>query len=149
LYVILGVFKSNPLYAIPAVIGVLLGAVYLLRLFQRVFLGDFVYHGHEPLKDLGWRENISAASLVILIFWIGIRPGTVLRVMDASIDHLVKQVETNSKKAALSGRDRMAASYKDKLNAPAGGLAGLTPDSADEASAAHAAGREQDAGRWK
>ncbi|MBI5826632.1 MAG: NADH-quinone oxidoreductase subunit M [Deltaproteobacteria bacterium] len=147
LFVILGVFKTNPLYVIPVVVGVLLGAVYLLRLFQRVFLGEFVYHGHEPLKDLGWRETVSALSLVVLIFWIGIRPGPVLRVMDASIDHLVKQVDTNSKKAALSGQELVAASDQGKLNVSAPGPA--VPSTADGGAAGSVAGLEQSSGRGK
>jgi len=100
LFVLLGIFRVNPLFAVLTVAGVLLGAVYLLRMYQKVFLGDFSYHGHEPLKDLNFREIVSAASLIILVFWIGLYPRTVLNVMDASLNKLIRQVEENSKKSS-------------------------------------------------
>ncbi len=100
LFVLLGIFRVNPLFAVLTVAGVLLGAVYLLRMYQKVFLGDLSYHGHEPLKDLNFREIVSAASLIILVFWIGLYPRTVLNVMDASLNKLIRQVEENSKKSS-------------------------------------------------
>lgn len=99
LFILIGAFKSNWFYAVMAVIGVLLGAVYLLWMFQRIFLGDFVYHGKGQLKDLGIREKIIAVPFILLVFWIGIYPKPVLQVMDASLKHLVNQVEKNSQKA--------------------------------------------------
>ena len=103
LFVLIGAFKSNWFYSIVVVIGVLLGAVYLLWLFQRVFLGNFVYHGEGSLKDLGWRERIVTIPFIIMVFWIGIFPGPVLQTMDASLNSLIKQVERNYKKALAYG----------------------------------------------
>ncbi len=101
LFVLLGAFKANTIYAILAAAGVLLGAVYLLWMFQRVFLGDFVYHGKDALQDLSAREVITAASFVVFVFWIGLFPNTFLKVMDASVNNLVSQVENNYKKALV------------------------------------------------
>jgi len=103
LFVLIGAFKSNWFYSIMVVIGVLLGAVYLLWMFQRVFLGNFVYHGEGSLKDLGWRERIVTIPFIIMVFWIGIFPGPVLQTMDASLNNLIKQVERNYKKALAYG----------------------------------------------
>jgi len=109
LFVLLGAFKANTVYAVLAASGVLLGAVYLLWMFQRVFLGDFVYHGKEALKDLNAREVITAISFVVFVFWIGLFPGRFLKFMDASVNNLVNQVETNYKKAlALEATNKVA-----------------------------------------
>jgi len=99
IFILIGAFKAHWYYAVPAVVGVLLGAVYLIWLFQRVFLGEFAYRGAEELKDLGLREVIVTVPLLVLVFWIGLYPRPFLRVMDASLDHLVELVETNSVKS--------------------------------------------------
>ena len=100
LFVLLGAFKANWYYAVLVVMGVLFGAVYLLWLFQRVFLGNYYYGGKGPLLDLSFREIIVALPLLIMVFWIGLFPRPFLRVMDASLNNLVKQVEINYKKGS-------------------------------------------------
>lgn len=112
LFVLLGTYRANWAYVIPAVIGVLLGAAYLLWLFQRVFLGEVSHPGagHHPLKDLGLRETLTALSFAVLVFWIGICPRSVLNVMEPSLNRIVSQVEINSKKAVENGAAGKAAS---------------------------------------
>lgn len=102
LFVLIGAYKARWFYAIPVVIGVLLGTVYLLWMFQRVFLGDFVDHGQNPLQDLRFREIVSVVPIILLVFWIGIYPQPFLRVTDASLNHLVKMVDQNSQKSLAS-----------------------------------------------
>ena len=96
-------FKAHWYYTIPVVIGVVLGAVYLLWLFQRVFLGEFSYSGDYPLKDLNLREVLVTLPLLVLIFWIGLYPRPFFRVMDASLNNLVEVVERNAKKGMAYG----------------------------------------------
>jgi NADH-quinone oxidoreductase subunit M len=102
LFILIGAFKANWIYAIPVVLGVLFSAAYLLWLFQRVFLGDYVYRGEGVLRDLGVREKITAIPFVILIFWIGIYPKPFLKVMDVSLNNLVERIERNSQKAVAA-----------------------------------------------
>jgi len=121
IFVLLGAFKAHWCYATLAVIGVLLGAAYLLWMFQRVFLGNFVYHGEGSLKDLGWRERIVTIPFIIMVFWIGIFPRPFLRTMDASLNGLIKQVERNYKKALAYGdtptdNTREAAALRNEAN---------------------------------
>lgn len=103
LFILIGVYKAHWYYTIPVVIGVLLGTAYLLWFFQRVFLGDFVYHGKSPLKDLGLREKIITVPLLILVFWIGLYPTPFLKVMDASLTNLVEMIERNAIKSMSYG----------------------------------------------
>lgn len=98
LFVLIGSFRAHWYYTVLAVIGVLLGAVYLLWLFQRVFMGAFNWHGKDMLKDLNFREIVTAGSFIVLVFWIGICPKPFLKSMDASLASLVRLVEENSKK---------------------------------------------------
>jgi len=112
LFVLIGAFQAHSLYAVFAVVGVLLGAVYLLWLFQRVFMGDFFYSGKHELKDLGFREIITGATLLILIFWIGLWPKVFIKSMDASLNEVVRLVEVNSKKALAAAEPPVVAAVE-------------------------------------
>lgn len=102
LYVLIGAYKAHWFFAIPVVMGVLLGTVYLLWMFQRMFLGDFVIQRQNSLKDLGRREILAVAPILIIIFWIGLYPKPFLQVTDASINNLVKMVEENSQRSTAN-----------------------------------------------
>ena len=84
--VLLGSFKSTFLgtyaYAAFAGLGVILSAVYLLWMYQRVMLGPVregaVYGGYK-LYDITRREIGALIPIVILVVWIGVYPGTFLK----------------------------------------------------------------------
>lgn len=91
--ILLGAFKAQPAFAYVAVTGVVLGAVYMLWMFKRVFFGEkgeLVKDEHHPLHDLNAREIVVLAPLVLMVFWMGIFPNHFLNYSKASIDHLVK-----------------------------------------------------------
>ena len=104
LYVLIGAYKAHWFFAIPVIIGVLLGTVYLLWMFQRVFLGDVVAERQSRLNDLGHRELTAVVPLIIIIFWIGLYPRPVLHLTDASVDNLLKTMQTNAQRIAADTR---------------------------------------------
>lgn len=88
-----GSFLERSGHATIAVLGIILAAVYMLWMYQRVFLGDPAVEGNRTLSDLNLRERVLLLPLVILIFWMGIHSGTFLRPMDNSIQVLVDRIE--------------------------------------------------------
>jgi NADH-quinone oxidoreductase subunit M len=81
-----GQFGLNLLYAVIAGAGVILAAVYLLWMFQKMFYGPNTNPENQRLKDIkGW-EIAMAGSLVVLIFWGGFYPSTFLKPMEASLN---------------------------------------------------------------
>jgi NADH-quinone oxidoreductase subunit M len=72
--VLLGAFRRHPLWAIIAGTGVILSAVYMLWMFQRVFFGPVTRAENETLRDLTGRERLVFAPLILLIFWMGVFP---------------------------------------------------------------------------
>lgn len=91
--VLIGVFMVRPLYAVVAALGIILAAVYLLWMIQRVALGQLERPALKGLKDLQFREVLTLIPLVILVFWIGVYPAPFLEVMHASVDHLLGHMQ--------------------------------------------------------
>ncbi len=90
--ILLGTWKSNPVYAAIATTGVIWAAVYMLWMFQRVMFGKITNPANENLKDLNTREISYFAPLIALIFIIGVYPAPFLKKMEPSVKHLVNQV---------------------------------------------------------
>jgi len=67
-------FAANRVWAYWAVSGVVLGAAYLLWLYQRVFWGKVTHEENNHLVDLNRRELATLVPLVVLCFWIGVYP---------------------------------------------------------------------------
>lgn len=91
--ILIGLYKAAPAFAYVAVLGVVLGAVYMLWMCKKVFFGkesELVGDTSHPLLDLNPRELSLMAPLVILIFWMGIFPGHFLQYTEASVNHLIK-----------------------------------------------------------
>jgi NADH-quinone oxidoreductase subunit M len=77
---------------IAVVPGVVLAAAYNLRMLQRVAYGGTRNPDHSALKDLGLREILTLAPLLVFVFWIGLHPQPFTRVMHASVRNLLEQV---------------------------------------------------------
>jgi len=88
--ILLGVFQSNVVYGVLAASGVILGAAYMLWMFQRVMFGKITKPENEKLKDLNAREIITLIPMVILIFLMGIYPKLFFSKMDVSVEKFLK-----------------------------------------------------------
>ena len=88
-----GVFLEKAGYAVWAVFGIILSAVYMLWMYQRVFLGPTEHEGNRALTDLNLREVVILVPLVILALWMGLYSSTFLRRMDTSIQKVVDRIE--------------------------------------------------------
>jgi NADH-quinone oxidoreductase subunit M len=73
-----GAFSANRVWAYWAVWGIVLGAAYLLWLYQRVFWGKVTDEHNRHLPDLNARELATLVPLVAACFWIGVYPKPVL-----------------------------------------------------------------------
>jgi len=88
-----GAYAANRLWAYWAVSGVVLGAAYLLWLYQRVFWGKVTNEENQHLADLNGREIATLVPLVALCFWIGIYPKPVLEFLHKPMARLADVVQ--------------------------------------------------------
>src|SRR5437870_4428875 len=93
--ILLGTFQTNPAYAALASSGVILSAVYLLWMYQRVMQGPVAVKERARMTDLTRREQWLFIPLIALIFWIGVYPSPLLRRSEASVRALVEQVTSH------------------------------------------------------
>ncbi|MEE8577517.1 MAG: NADH-quinone oxidoreductase subunit M, partial [candidate division Zixibacteria bacterium] len=71
------------------VLGILLGAAYMLRMVQNVFLGDFNLTKWGGLTEINFRELLTVVPLMILTLWIGIYPKPLNELMAATLENIV------------------------------------------------------------
>jgi NADH-quinone oxidoreductase subunit M len=88
-----GAFEARAVWGAFAAVGIILGAAYMLWLYQRVFFGPLTNKANESLKDLDAREAWQFAPLIFLIFWIGVYPKPVLSYIEPQTNVVVAQVQ--------------------------------------------------------
>ncbi len=101
--ILLGAFGSKvlntPWFAALAAVGIILAAVYLLYMFQKLFLGPVDKEENRVLLDMNLREIVTLVPLLIFIFWIGLYPSPFFNLMEASVAKLVENIQV----AAMAG----------------------------------------------
>ena len=80
-------------FAALAAVGVILAAVYILYMFQKLFLGPVDKEENRSLKDINWREIGILVPLLVFIFWIGLYPQPFFNLMAPAVDKLVATLQ--------------------------------------------------------
>ena len=91
--ILAGAFAVNRMWAVIGAAGVILGAAYLLWLYQRTMMGPVKYDANRVLNDLSWRERIVVLPLVVLAFGIGIYPAPLFNVLRPAVTAVLHQVQ--------------------------------------------------------
>lgn len=103
--ILLGSFYSSNLgshtYTIVSTSAVILAAVYMLWMFQRVMLGPIENEKNKDLNDLNAREILSFVPILVFIVWIGVYPNTFLSKSEASVKKIIENFHENEKKLGL------------------------------------------------
>lgn len=105
--IISGAFRATMLSGALSVIGVILGAMYMVWLYYRAVCKEVNPKIAHHLYDLEPREIIALIPLVILVFLIGVQPSALLSYMHVSVQHLLERVNTGSGQAVATVRDVM------------------------------------------
>ncbi len=87
-----GAFARSFWWAFFAAMGIVLGAAYLLWLYQRVFFGEVTNPANAKLPDLSVREQLTLAPLVVAALWIGLYPKPIFDVLRTPSEVIVRAV---------------------------------------------------------
>jgi len=90
--ILIGVFNHSWVWALLAASGIVLGAGYMLWMYQRVFFGELSNEKNKDLKDLNLREQWTLIPLIILAFWIGLYPKPFFDRMAPTVDRVLERV---------------------------------------------------------
>jgi NADH-quinone oxidoreductase subunit M len=91
--ILVGAFSVDWRWAAFAVTGIVLGAAYMLWLYQRTMFGIVTHRENSDLSDLNFREAMTLIPIVILCFWIGLYPAPFLRAMEPSVKKVVTHLD--------------------------------------------------------
>jgi NADH-quinone oxidoreductase subunit M len=94
--IVFGSEAAGMVLAAVAGLGVILGAVYMLWMVQRVFFGPLKKPENQKLKDLTLREVVVLVPLIVVIFLIGLFPNLFLSKVERSIDAFIQDVRERS-----------------------------------------------------
>jgi NADH-quinone oxidoreductase subunit M len=87
-----GVFQYNMWLGAVAGLTIIFSAVYLLRMFQRVMLGpDSAYS--ETITDLTGGELAILVPLIVLVFWLGLFPGSFMQLSEPAVSQILTLVQ--------------------------------------------------------
>ena len=96
--ILLGAFGSkaigSPWFAGFSALGVILAAIYMLYMFQKMFLGPLDKDENLKLKDVNAREIVTLVPLLVFIFWIGLYPKPFFDLMAPAVEHLVTVLQS-------------------------------------------------------
>ena len=97
--ILLGAFgasRANLTLPVIATSGVILSAVYMLWMYQRVIFGEVINPKNKALRDLSLRERLILVPIVVLIVWMGVYSSPFLRRMDSSVSHILQSFRSSA-----------------------------------------------------
>ena len=97
-----GAFVVSKAWAAWGTLGIVLGAAYLLWLYQRVMFGQVTHEVNKTLPDLNFREYAVLLPLVAMAFWIGIYPKPFFNYINNPVEKIVHQVNPDFYKSAAN-----------------------------------------------
>jgi NADH-quinone oxidoreductase subunit M len=93
--IMLGAFRWDARFVVAACLGVILSAVYMLWMFQRVYYGDVTHEENTTLADLRPREWAGVAPIVAMSIAMGVFPTFFLRPMEPAVTRMVERVQAS------------------------------------------------------
>jgi NADH-quinone oxidoreductase subunit M len=91
--ILVGAFNRSWWWALLAALGIVLGAAYMLWMYQRVFFGPITNPENKGLQDLNGRELLYLLPIVVMCFWIGLYPRPFFRILEKPVDYVVRKVD--------------------------------------------------------
>ena len=113
-----GTFVVNKAWAAWGTLGIVLGAAYLLWLYQRTMFGAVTHEVNKTLRDLSLREYVVILPLVVVAFWIGIYPKPFFAYIERPVQKIVQQVNPHFYEQANTGLPAVSKAARRSVPVP-------------------------------
>ena len=91
-FTILGLHLGGKFWVVCGALGIVLGAAYMLWLYQRTMFGKLDNPENAKLKDLDFREIMTLAPIVVCCFWIGLYPKPLFRILEKPVAEIAARL---------------------------------------------------------
>jgi NADH-quinone oxidoreductase subunit M len=102
--ILLGAFRNSVPFGVIATSGVVLGAVYMLWMFQRVMYGEITKEENRKLKDINARETTILVLIVFFVFFMGLYSQPFFKKMDVSATNYLQYIHAKADAQAASAK---------------------------------------------
>ena len=101
---LLGFFKQSQILALLAGVGIIVGAIYMLASYKKIFFGELTNDKNKDLPDVNKRELVALIPLIILAIWLGIYPKPVLEPINNSVETIVQLMHDKAQSQEAKSR---------------------------------------------
>jgi NADH-quinone oxidoreductase subunit M len=102
--ILIGAFQVQWWWGALAVTGIILGAAYMLWLYQRTMFGEITKEENKTLPDLNLREVSTLIPIIVFCFFIGLYPAPFLKAMEVSVANVIQTVEKGAAGKAVGAK---------------------------------------------
>lgn len=86
---IVGIYKFNMIMGVLTASGIMLGVIYMLKLYKEVMLGEINNNDIHSLKDLTSYEILALSPLCIIIIYLGLKATTIMDMLHLSVGNIL------------------------------------------------------------
>ena len=108
---LLGFFKQSQILALLAGVGIIVGAIYMLASYKKLFFGEITNEENRNLPDINRRELLALIPLTIVAIWLGVYPKPVLEPINNSVESIVQLM--HDKAQSEEAKKRIPSPLKD------------------------------------
>ena len=93
---LLGFYQQSHILTLLAGIGIIVGAIYMLAAYKKMFFGEVTKEENKNLPDLNKKEYLALIPLLIISIWLGVYPKPVLQPINNSVESIVQLMHDKS-----------------------------------------------------
>ncbi len=93
---LLGFFKQSHVMALIATSAIIIGAIYMLTSYKKLFFGNVTNEKNKNLPDINKRELIALVPLVVITVWLGVYPNPLLKPITNSVKTIIQIMHDKS-----------------------------------------------------